>query len=104
MKAGFDYRYAQISSLDPKEKDRLEKATLAWCNKIRARKGERALKALPKGTPWDPHTCPCGSACGIQVHRHTYYKEGDKLGKNLPNDVSDFTFWFDIGAYPELKA
>lgn len=71
--------------------------TLAWCNEMRAAKGEPPLDELPKGRRGDPRSCPCGRATGmLVVNSYSAY-----LGQPLPSPVLKFVRAFDNGLLPQ---
>lgn len=79
-------------------------ATLRWCNKRRAEKGEKPLKRLPKGMRHNPYSCPCGKAAHLAVGTQTWcpldYSGPDKP---LPKSVQRFVVAFDTGELPQYE-
>lgn len=93
--------------MDKAEKERLIAGTLEWCNAERAKQGKEPLTELPKGRVRDPLSCPCGTATGLWVGRHTFCSTDEKRYRDkpeydLPIVVSLFTQEFDDGTFPEL--
>lgn len=97
--------------LTQQRKAELIEATLKWCNDVRATKGKKPLKKLPKGNKKDPQSCPCGKATGLTVF--TTFALANNSPNNdhhiidnhhiyLPPLVTQFTVQFDRGNIPEL--
>jgi hypothetical protein len=91
-------------------------ATLRWCNEMRAKKGKKPLKRLPKGERRNGYSCPCGKATGVFVGSgqwgHNAEESGDyfcgyiKTPKShlLPAGVRRFVEAFDSGELPQYIA
>lgn len=77
--------------------------TLAWCNTIRAEKGQPPLDRLPKGIKMDVRSCPCGAATGMYVGLDLYGLT-DYDAEVLPDAVSEFVAAFDAGLLPQYDA
>ena len=75
--------------------------TLKWCNDRRKEQGREPLNELPKGRKFDPHSCPCGKATGINVY--TKRISDPKSGLELPSAVAEFVEMFDAGLLPEYE-
>jgi len=78
--------------------------TLRWCNKIRKKKDMEPIKELPKGTPGDGKTCPCGKVTGLTVGIYSAYdNQGDEV-REIPTteSVKLFTNKFDRYEFPDL--
>lgn len=80
--------------------DAVVKATLEWCNELRAGKGMEPLDDLPKGVRKDHESCPCGKATGAYVAAYNWCWP-DSLDWPLPSAVCEFVRRFDRGEYPQ---
>jgi hypothetical protein len=84
--------------------------TLAWCNRMRAERGKRPLKKLPKGKRVDPSSCPCGKATGLSVSYSEIRSQwspqsiGTSVGGSPPDAVIEFMHAFDMGRLPQYEA
>jgi hypothetical protein len=79
-------------------------ATLAWCNRMRATRGDKPLKRLPKGTPKDGESCPCGTAANVFVSSD-WWSELGNFGPEHPTPrcVQRFVAAFDSGKLPQYE-
>jgi hypothetical protein len=87
--------------LSQEEREKIKKATLAWCNKIRVKLGKQPVCRLPKGERFDSSSCPCGKVTGLEVGRLTAQRKGKQF--KTTKDVFLFTYLFDYGYLPELE-
>lgn len=99
-----------MSAQQPQEEPAFVAETLAWCNERRAEKGDAPLDRLPKGTPLDGYSCPCGAACGFYVGSSYWGKNkkavlyGDAYSRTiLPIAVSKFVYALDEGQLPQYE-
>lgn len=85
--------------------EEIASGTLAWCNEMRALKGDAPLDRLPRGERRDGTSCPCGKATGLFVDTVTYAPSpiSDDYAL-LPVVVQQFVELFDEGHLPEYDS
>lgn len=100
--------FPEKQGITEEEKQECVKDTIAWCNTIRKSQGRPPILDLPRGKRGDGRSCPCGEAAGVIVGRMFYRPSNNtdespfsEKDNELPVGVSNFTWLFDEGQFPQ---